>query len=63
MAAEKSARLFVAAATKIPTSPNIRQNWGTQNRFHRCCGVFQAGTIAGGVAGAGRAERSRLAVG
>ena len=63
MSAEKNAGLVVAAATKIPTSPNIRERWGTQNRFHRCCGVFQAGTIAGGVSWAGWAEGSCLAVG
>src|SRR5437660_3859658 len=63
MAAEKNAGLFLLVRAKIPTSLRVREKWGAQTVFQRSDRVFQAGTIAGGVAGAGWAEGSCLAVG
>src|SRR5580765_1800640 len=56
MAAEENAGLFVPGRAKIPTSPKVREEWGTQGSFNRCDGVLQTGTVASGVTGARWAE-------
>jgi len=60
--AEEKSSFFVLVRAKISTSPNVREKWGTQGCFQRCDGVLQTGTVAGGVAGAGWAQGSRLAI-
>src|SRR5260370_11494090 len=61
--AEKNAGLFLHVRAKIPTSPRVREKWGTQSIFQRSNCILESGAIAGSVTGTGWAEGSRLAVG
>src|SRR6266576_5045437 len=63
MAAEKNAGLVVLLRAKIPTSPKVREKWGTRPIFQRSDCILQAGAVAGSVTGTGWAEGSCLAVG
>jgi hypothetical protein len=67
VATEENAAVFVRGwvlvRVKIPTSPKIREKWGTQHSLHRCDGILQSGAVASGIAGAGWAEGSDLPVG
>ena len=54
---------MIVATAKIPTSPKVREKWGTQSVFQRSNCVLQAGAIAGGVTRAGRTEGACLAIG
>src|SRR5437879_10313046 len=62
MAAEKNAGLFLLVRAKIPTSPKVREKWGTRTIFQRSDCILQAGAVAGSVTGTGWAEGSCLAV-
>ena len=61
MSAEKNASLFVHVRA-VPTSPKVREKWGTQTIFQRSKRVLQSGAVASGVSWAGWAEGSCLAV-
>jgi len=55
----------LAASVGVPAEENLPRTWTRKiHQFLQCGdGIRQTGAVAGGVAGAGRAEGSRLAVG